>query len=53
MKNIIPKKIPQKMLLTAGDLSLNLERLQFEEIMLITTNKLTNHVLLKYFREED
>lgn len=41
------------MVVTAGDLSLTMNQLGYDEIMLIATNKLRSEALLRYFREDE
>jgi hypothetical protein len=36
-----------------GDINLAMDKLEFEELMLIATNRLQPHILLRYFHEEE
>lgn len=52
-KGVIPKKLPEKLVLGEGDIAFNLEELRFEDIMVVATNKLTSRALHDFFREEE
>ena len=41
------------MVLTSSDLSINIEEPSFEDIMLISSGKLSSSVLMTYIREEE
>jgi hypothetical protein len=44
--------MPQIMVLTSSDLSINIEEPSFDDIMLISSGKLSSSVLMTYIREE-
>ena len=53
VRNYITKKTPERLVLNEGDINLTMDMLQFDDLMLVATNRLLPSILIRYFHEEE
>lgn len=52
-RGVISKKLPDKLLLSEGDIAFNIDGLNFYDIIVVASNRLTSRALCLYFKDEE